>query len=275
MTAFELSSVEEAVNAAMLPWLVCAAVVVGLAVGSFLNVVVWRVPRGQSIVRPRSACPACGHAIRSRDNVPLVSWLLLRGRCRDCREPISARYPLVEAGTAALFGLTAWRFGYAWELLPFLWLAGAAVALALIDLDHRRLPDVIVLPTFCAGLVGLGVIALAAGDLTALLRAGVGAVACFALYFVLLVVQPKGMGYGDVKLAGALGLYLGWLGWGALAVGTFAAFFLGGLFALGLLLAGRAGRKTKVPFGPWMLLGAAVGIAVGEPLWSAYLSTFS
>lgn len=275
MTATQVTTIGEAVNAAMTPWLVCAVVVVGLAVGSFLNVVVWRVPQGLSIVRPRSACPGCGHPIRARDNIPVVSWLALRGRCRDCREPISARYPLVEAGTAALFGLTAWRFGYAWDLLPFLWLAGAAVALALIDLDHTRLPDVIVLPTGMVGALAFAAIAVAGGEGAALGRAAIGAAACLAFYFVLLVVQPAGMGFGDVKLAGVLGLFLGWLGWGALVVGTFAAFLLGGLFALGLLLVGRAGRKTKVPFGPWMLLGAGVGIAAGEGLWEAYLSTFA
>ena len=275
MTLTDVSSIEEAVDAAMLPWLVGALVVVGLAVGSFLNVVVWRVPQGRSIVRPGSACPGCGHAIRARDNVPVLSWLLLRGRCRDCGEPISPRYPLVELGTAALFGLVAWRFGYAWEVLPFLWLAGTAVALALIDLDHKRLPDVIVLPAYVVGGLALSAISLAGGDVGSLGRAALSAVGCFAFYFILLVAQPGGMGFGDVKLAGALGLYLGWLGWGALVVGVFSAFLLGGLFALGLLVGRRAGRKTRVPFGPWMLLGAAVGVAVGEPLWHAYLSTFS
>lgn len=256
--------------------LVGVAVVVGLAVGSFLNVVVWRVPRGESVSHPPSACPRCGHVIRPRDNVPVVSWLLLRGRCRDCASPISVRYPLVEAGTAVLFGLTAWFAGPTWVLPALLYLAAISVALALIDIDTKRLPNAIVLPAYP---VALALLALAswnpggASDWPALVRALIGAGALYAVYFVAVVVYPAGMGFGDVKLAGVLGLYLGWFGWGALFVGWFAAFLLGGLFSVGLLLTGRAGRKSGIPFGPWMLLGAAVGIVVGEPLAAWYLQS--
>ena len=257
-------------------WLIIwPAVVLGLAVGSFLNVVVWRVPRGGSIVSPPSACPACGHRIRPWDNVPVVSWLLLRGRCRDCRAPISARYPLVEAGTAALFGLTAWHFDDLLPALPaYLVLAAAAVALALIDLDVHRLPNVIVLPLYPVLAVLLALASWLTGDWGALLRAGIGGAALFAFYFLAAVIYPSGMGFGDVKLAGVLGGALAWLGWGPFAVGAFAPFLLGGFYAVGLLLTRRAGRGTGIPFGPWMLLGAAVGVAVGEPLWRAYLGLF-
>jgi leader peptidase (prepilin peptidase)/N-methyltransferase len=251
--------------------------IVGLAVGSFLNVVVWRVPRGESVAHPPSACPRCGHAIRARDNVPVLSWLLLRGRCRDCGEPIAVRYPLVEAATGALFASAAW-FCWAgdrpWLLPALAYLAAVSVVLALIDLDVHRLPDAIVLPSYP---VGLALLALAswnpggAADWSALLRAVLAAVALFAFYYVVRLVYPAGMGLGDVKLAGVLGLYLGWTGWGAVLVGWFAAFLLGGLFAVALLVAGRARRKSGIPFGPWMLLGAAVGVVVGEPLWGAYL----
>ncbi|GIG20377.1 prepilin peptidase [Cellulomonas chitinilytica] len=258
--------------------LVIVAGLFGLAIGSFLNVVVWRVPRGESVVRPPSACPRCGHEIRARDNVPVVSWLLLRGRCRDCGEPIAVRYPLVEAGTGVLFALTAWWAGADWVLPALLYLAAISVALALIDLDTKRLPDAIVLPAYP---VSLALLALAswnpggASDWTALWHALVGGAALFAVYFVLVIAYPAGMGLGDVKLAGVLGLYLGWFGWGALLVGWFAAFLLGGLFAVGLVVARRAGRKSGIPFGPWMLLGAAVGIVAGEQLWSAYLSAMA
>jgi leader peptidase (prepilin peptidase)/N-methyltransferase len=247
------------------------AAVSGLIIGSFLNVVVWRVPRGESIVSPPSACPSCGHRIRGRDNVPVVSWLLLRGRCRDCGERISARYPLVEAGTAALFAAVAWRFGLTWELLPFLYLAAISVALALIDLDVKRLPDAIVLPSYVVAGVVFVALAVAQGDYSPLVRAAIGGAALFTFYFLLAFAYPSGMGFGDVKLAGLLGIFLGWLGWGSVVVGAFTAFVLGGVYAIVLLLARRATRKTGVPFGPWMLAGAAVGIAIGEPLWAWYL----
>ncbi|WP_315095259.1 prepilin peptidase [uncultured Cellulomonas sp.] len=256
--------------------LVVAATLVGLAIGSFLNVVVWRVPRGESVAHPPSACPRCGHVIRPRDNVPVLSWLVLRGRCRDCAAPISARYPLVEAGTAVLFGLTAWFAGPAWVLPALLYLAAVSVALALIDIDTKRLPNAIVLPSYP---VALGLLALASwnpggtSDWSAFVRALVGGAALFLVYFVTVLVYPAGMGFGDVKLAGVLGLYLGWFGWGTLFTGWFGAFLLGGLFSVGLLVTGRAGRKSGIPFGPWMLLGAAVGIVVGEPIWDWYLGS--
>ena len=123
-------------------------VVIGLLIGSFLNVVIWRVPRGESVVAPPSACPACGHQIRARDNIPVLSWFLLRGRCRDCAAPISARYPLVEAATALLFAFVLLRFDWTWSLPAYLFLAALAVALALIDLDVHRLPSSIVVPAY-------------------------------------------------------------------------------------------------------------------------------
>lgn len=249
--------------------------VLGLAVGSFLNVVVWRVPRGESVVRPPSACPRCGHAIRARDNVPVLGWLLLRGRCRDCGEPISVRYPLVEAGTAAAFALVGWRFAAAPAAVPaYLYLAAIGIALALIDLDVRRLPDAIVLPSY--PVVALLLTVASIGDWSALLRAAIGGAALLGFYGLLffgsaLLLGRTGMGLGDVKLAGLLGAAMAWVGWGSLVVGGFAAFLLGGLFSIALMVAGRAGRRSTVPFGPWMILGAAVGIAVGEPVWGAYL----
>jgi leader peptidase (prepilin peptidase)/N-methyltransferase len=254
--------------------LVAGAAVIGLVIGSFLNVVVWRVPRGESIVSPPSACPRCGHAIRRRDNVPIVSWLVLQGRCRDCGEPISRRYPLVEAATGAAFGLTAWHFGASWALPAYLFLAAISVALALIDIDTKRLPNALVLPSYP---VAVMLLALAswnpggASDWQAWVRALIGGAALYAVYFLLMFVYPAGMGFGDVKLAGVLGLFLGWVGWGALVVGWFAAFLLGGLFSIGLLASRRANRKTGIPFGPWLLLGAVVGIAVGQPIADWYL----
>lgn len=251
--------------------LVALCAVLGLAVGSFLNVVVWRVPRGDSVVSPPSACPSCGRPIRPVDNIPVVSWLVLSGRCRDCGERISPRYPLVELGTAVLFALTAWHFGPAWHLVAFLYLAAIGVALALIDLDVHRLPDAIVLPSYPVAAVLLGAAALLDGDPGLLPGAALGGVALFAFYFVLVFIYPAGMGFGDVKLAGVLGVYLGFLGLGPLVVGAFLAFLLGGLVGGVLMVLRRAGRKSKIPFGPFMLVGAGVAIFVGEPIVDWYL----
>lgn len=255
----------------------------GLAIGSFLNVVVYRVPAGRSLT-PDSACPKCGTAIRKRDNIPVLSWLLLRGRCRGCAQPISPRYPLVEAFTAVAFVLVTARFGPAvaeaatgadavagaLELVAFLALTAVSIALALIDLDTHRLPNVIVLPALLSGIVLLGAAALVRGDLTALAGALLGGAGLFALYLVLALISRGGMGMGDVKLASVLGLYLGFLGWGSLLVGAFAAFVFGGVFGLALMLIRRAGRKTAIPFGPWMILGAWLGVFAGELIARSY-----
>ena len=244
--------------------------VVGLAIGSFLNVVIHRVPRGESVVRPPSACPSCNTAIRPRDNVPVAGWLLLKGRCRDCAEPISPRYPLVEAATAGLFVVMALRFEFDPVLPAYLYLAAAGLALALIDLDCKRLPDALTLPSYPVAAVLLGAAALAGSDSGDFIRALLGGAAMFAVYFALCFAYPAGMGFGDVKLSGVLGMYLAWLGWGAWAVGLFLGFLLGGVFGIALIAVKKGGRKTAVPFGPFMLLGVLIAILVGPELASGY-----
>ncbi|ANF31520.1 peptidase A24 [Leifsonia xyli] len=267
--------------------LVCAGVF-GALIGSFLNVVVYRVPAGRSIVSPPSACGSCGAEIRPYDNIPVLSWLVLRGRCRACRSAISIRYPLVEAATAGAFALVAWWFwagpqasvasgpaGIASRVLvvvAFLYLMAISIALALIDLDTHRLPNALVLPSYGVGIVLLGAAALVGGDPFALARAAIGGAALFLFYLVLALVRPDGMGFGDVKLAGVLGIFLGFLGWAPLLVGAFAAFLLGGLFGIALLATRRAGRRSGIPFGPWMLAGAWLGILAGPSIGSAYLA---
>lgn len=257
----------------------------GLLIGSFLNVVIFRVPAGRSIVSPPSACGGCGARIRPIDNVPVLSWLWLGGRCRDCKSRISARYPFVELLTGVVFAAIVLRFA-PWEALDgsvpqmvgalaetvaFLVLAAVGVALAWIDLDTQRLPDAIVLPAYPVVGALLVVAAATTGEWGSLLRAAAGGAILFAAYFAMAFAYPQGMGLGDVKLAGVLGMALGWLGWGELAVGAFGAFLLGGLFAVALVVARRAGRGSGIPFGPWMLGGAALAVLAGEPIWHSYL----
>lgn len=264
----------------MTPVLVVFGGLLGLVIGSFLNVVIARVPVGASLI-PDSRCPRCEAPIRPWQNIPVVSWVALRGQCAACREPISRRYPLIELATGAAFAVVAlWVLlvephdSLGAGILLFVAYAGFAaisIALTAIDLDTRRLPDAIVLPSLVGLAILLAAAALFDGDLAALLGAGVGAVALFGFYSVLRVARPGGMGGGDVKLAAVVGLVLGWLGWGPLLVGAFAAFVVGGVFGIVLLLRRRATRRTAIPFGPWMLLGAWIGILAGDPLAAAYL----
>lgn len=248
--------------------------VLGLLVGSFLNVVVHRVPAGLSVVRPPSACPGCGHEVRARDNVPVVSWLLLRGRCRDCAEPISVRYPLVEAATGAAFAVTAWRITDPVVLVAALVMVGAGIGLALIDLEHQRLPFAITRVTTI--LVVLVVVAGAATGATDVdwFAVAVSVGAWTSLYALLHYGSGgRAMGLGDVALAPVLGLVLGLVGWPAAVLGLFAGFVLGTVVLLPLRLTGRIGRRSPVPHGPFMLGGAALGLFVGVPLGQLYLST--
>lgn len=257
------------------PVVIALATLFGALIGSFLNVVIWRVPRGESVVSPGSACPRCGSGIAWYDNIPVLSWLLLRARCRECSAPISARYPAVEAATAVAFGLVVWG-AYAGTFpaatLPLLlYWASVAIALSLIDVDHHRLPDAIVLPSYAVTAILLAVASAATGDYWRLLNAAIGAVAMGGFYLLLAVVRPGGMGLGDVKLAGALGMVAAWLGWAPLIVGVFSAFLIGGLVGVALMAGRRANRKTALPFGPFMLLGAALGIGAGQQLAHFYL----
>jgi leader peptidase (prepilin peptidase)/N-methyltransferase len=266
--------------------IIAIAGILGLVIGSFLNVVIYRVPRGQSIVSPPSACPRCGARIAPRDNVPVVSWLLLRARCRHCQEPISPRYPIVEAVTGLMFAGVAARFRVAVDaptgilvgsvlvIVLFLYFAAVSVALAAIDIDTHRLPNAIVLPSYAVTVLLIVAASISANDYSLLLPAAIGGAALFAAYLLMALVYPGGMGFGDVKLAGLIGLLLGFMGWGELLVGAFSAFLLGGLFGIALLLSRRAKRRSGIPFGPWMLAGAWVGIFFGDRIWNGYLGLF-
>lgn len=250
--------------------IVAISVVLGLLIGSFLNVVIHRVPRGESVAHPPSSCPGCGTPIKPWDNVPVLSWILLRGRCRTCSIPISPRYPLIEAGTAGAFAVMAARFDDA-RLPAVLFLTALGIALAAIDLEHQRLPFVLTVPAIpiTAGLLAISGVR----DGWDPLAVALGSAAVWGGLFFLLWFGTggRGMGFGDVVLAPTLGLLLGWLGWGASVVGLLSSFAVGALVGVVMMVVGNAGRKTALPFGPFMLIGTAIGLFVGQPLWDAYL----
>jgi leader peptidase (prepilin peptidase)/N-methyltransferase len=224
------------------------------------------VPRGESIVSPPSHCPRCDAPVKPRDNVPIVSWLLLRGRCRSCGEPISARYPLVEGLVALLFAAITAVNGVEWDLAWQLPLAAALVALAAIDLDHHILPNKIVYPLAAWGLVSA--LLIRTGDTPELLAWGAGA---FAFLLIAALAYPAGMGMGDVKLAGVLGLYLG----SSVLPALLIAFLAGSSYGIALMVRhGAAARKMGVPFGPFLALGGLIALLVGPDLVEVYKDTF-
>lgn len=248
----------------------------GLVVGSFLNVVIYRVPRGESLLRPGSRCPSCGEPIRPWHNIPVVSWVFLRGRCVACGRPIAISYPLVELATSLLFIAVTLRLSnldLPSALPAYLYFAAIGVALAVIDLQVRRLPDAIVLPSYPIVAVLLAGSAAVEGDWWALARAGIGGAILFAFFFALAYFYPAGMGFGDVKLAGLIGGLLAYLSWSALVIGAFAGFLIGAVAGLTLMAIKRAGRKTAIPFGPWMIAGAFVGVFAAQPIAQFYVDT--
>jgi leader peptidase (prepilin peptidase)/N-methyltransferase len=235
--------------------------------GSFLNVVIWRVPRGESIVSPPSHCPRCDARIRARDNIPIVSWLLLRGRCHNCGEPISRRYPLVEALVAVLFAAITIANGLNWDLaweLPF---AAVLVAVAAIDLDLHIIPNKIVYPAAAWGVLSAALVRL--DHLPALLAWGAGA---GVFFLVTALVYPAGMGMGDVKLAAVIGVYLG----NSVIPALLVAFLTGTVVGLSIMARHgvRDGRKMGIPFGPFLAFGALTAVFVGPDLVDAYRNAF-
>jgi leader peptidase (prepilin peptidase)/N-methyltransferase len=244
--------------------------VLGLLVGSFLNVVIWRVPRKLSVVRPPSHCPQCETPISPRDNVPVLSWLLLRGRCRHCGNPIPVRYPLVEAAGGVLFAAVALRFGSDWALPAYLVLTAALLAISIIDLEHFIVPDRITAPLTVSSLVLLGVAAGADGDWSRFGRSLLGGLAFFAFLLLLNIINPRGMGMGDVKLSFSLGLFLGWLGWGQVFLGGFLSFLLGAVVGVALIATKVKTRKDHVPFGPFLASGTLITILWAAPILHWY-----
>jgi leader peptidase (prepilin peptidase) / N-methyltransferase len=240
----------------------------GLIVGSFVTVVAHRVPRGESIVGPRSRCPACGAQIAAYDNVPVVSWVLLRGRGRCCRQPISPRYPLAELGLGALYAATVLVL---WddpgEVALGLIFVTTLMAITLTDIERRIIPDKILL---VAALLGIAV--AAATDPTGMAERAIAAVAAGGLLFLAALAYPRGMGLGDVKLAAVMGLFLG----RNVAPAIFVALLAGSLVGVAMIARhGAAARKRAIPFGPFLALGGVVGLLAGDQLIDLYLNSFS
>jgi leader peptidase (prepilin peptidase)/N-methyltransferase len=236
--------------------------------GSFLTVVIHRVPRKKSIVVPRSACRGCGATIRARDNIPVLSYLVLRGRCRDCRARVSAEYPIIEALTGALFVGAALSFQSLWVgilIAPFLSLM---MACALIDLQHRIIPNAVVYPSLVVFGGAVTVLAVA-GQPVNLATATLGLLAYGGGLFAVALISPAGMGMGDVKLAALIGLILGALGWRYLAVASMIAVLAGGLGAVAVLARGGT-RKDAIPFGPYLAGGAVVSALFGPGIVGWY-----
>lgn len=244
----------------------------GLAVGSFLNVAVSRVPAGRSVLRPRSACPGCATPIAARDNIPVVSWLLLGRRCRACRVPIPARYPLIEALTGLLFAAEALRFGWSETLPAALVFTAGLLALAACDSELFLLPLRLVYATLALTAACLLAAAAATGQWQRLGVTAACGVGAFAVFFALHWVRPAWLGFGDVRLAGLLGTGLGWLGPSYLVLAVVGGSFAGLLVGAALIAAGRMTRDTRLPFGVFLAAGAIAALLVGAPVVHWYES---
>jgi len=244
----------------------------GLLVGSFLNVVIWRVPRKESVVAPASHCPACEAPISPRDNIPVLSWIVLRGRCRHCGAHISSRYPLIELACAALFGAIGARFAHSWAVPAYLVFGAGLLAISVIDLEHYIIPNRIVYPLGFASVPLLALGAGLEGEWWWFARALIGAVCAFSALFVIHVASPRGMGYGDVRLSFLIGLFLGYLGALDVPVGLFLGFAYGAVIGVLLMATGLRTRKQPVPFGPFLAAGAMTMVLVGGPILDWYRS---
>lgn len=246
------------------------ASIVGLVVGSFVGVVVGRVPAGKSIVSPSSRCMSCDAPVRSFDNVPVVSYLVLRGRCRSCGASIGPRDLAVELATGLLFGLVAWRSPSLWELPAYCVLAAVLVALSAIDLEHLRIPTPIIYVALGLGAPLLVLASAGTHRWPALVTALLAGAIAFSAFFVLFYAVPKGIGFGDVRLSGVCGAYLGWIGPREAVLGFIASFILAGLPAVVLLASGRVNRRTQVPFGPFLAAGTMVAVLFGTTIVHAW-----
>lgn len=236
--------------------------ILGLCIGSFLNVVAYRVPKKLPIIHDRSKCPSCDHALGVRDLIPLFSWLALRGKCRYCKAPIHWRYPLVELITGIAFVTICYHFDFGWETPAFLVFVCALIAISSVDFELYIIPNRIVYP---AGFICLALLTLAAwgtGNWHSLKTALLSAVGCWLFMLVVHLISPKGMGFGDVRLSALIGLLLGWISPARAIAALIYGFGLGAIVGIVLMLLSRASRKTAIPFGPFLAMGAYLAIFV-------------
>jgi leader peptidase (prepilin peptidase) / N-methyltransferase len=241
--------------------------VFGLIVGSFCNVVIYRLPLGNSIVTPGSRCRLCDNSIRPWDNIPILSYFILNGRCRSCREPISVRYPIVEFTSGILYLTLYLKFGLSILFVIYALMASTLVVVALIDLDHKIIPNIITLPGILAGL-SLSLQLLPITPLTSLLGVLIGGV----LFYLIALISKGGMGGGDIKLIAMIGAFLGWHG---TLFTIFSSALLGAVVGIMLMVLGKKGRKDKVPFGPFLSFGAILFMLSGDDLVQWYLELLS
>lgn len=249
------------------------AALFGFAIGSFLTVVVDRVPKKESIVSPRSRCPRCDAEIRTLDNIPVLSWLLLGGKCRSCRARIPARYPLLEAGTAASFAGVAIVHPRVYTIAMLCAFCAVMLAVGAIDLEHKIIPNKITYPAFPAFAAGI-VAGWAFGQDLDPLRALIGALTYGGAFLLIAFIAPRGLGMGDVKLTALIGLVMGSLGLRYVGVAAGAAILLGGVGGILALLGGK-GRKSAIPFGPFLAAGALVAVFWGERVADWYLRSIT
>jgi leader peptidase (prepilin peptidase) / N-methyltransferase len=245
----------------------------GFAIGSFLTVVVDRVPKKESIISPRSRCPQCSAEIRTRDNVPVLSWVLLGGRCRECRARIPARYPLLEGGTAACFAGVAIVYPRVYVIAMLCAFCAVMLVVGAIDLEHKIIPNKITYPAFPAFAVAI-VVGWAVGQNLDPIRALIGALAYGGVFLAIAFIAPRGLGMGDVKLTALIGLVMGSIGLRYVGVAAGAAILLGGVGGILALLAGK-GRKSAIPFGPFLTAGALVGVFWGDRIADWYLRSIT
>ena len=245
----------------------------GLVVGSFDNVAIYRIPEGMSIFAPRSFCPKCEEPIAWYDNIPPISYIILRSRCRHCGNRISVQYPLVELTSGLLFLAVFAKLDFSWSplLFPYLFMVTVLIIVSVIDLKRQIIPNKIMYPSLVTGIIAMGLVALAEGNVSILWESLKGFAVGGVPLALLALLLPRGMGMGDAKLAAFTGIFLGWK---SQLVAFFFAFLLGAIAGVVMMIGGKKGRKSRIPFGPFLAAGALLALFWGTPVWDFYTGMF-